>query len=55
MGDLLGKFPEKRASLDKCNPAKTLYSKIMYKYAQINEMRTFSYLKNSNKVICAQF
>ena len=32
-----------------CNPAKTLYSKIMYKYAQINEMRTFSYLKDSNK------
>ena len=39
----------------KCNPAKTLYSKIIYKYAQINEMNTFSYLKDSNKVICAQF
>ena len=38
-----------------CNPAKTLYSKIMYKYAQFNEMRTFSYLKDGNKVNCAHF
>ena len=31
-----------------CNPAKTLYSKIMYKYAQFNEMKTFPYFRDYN-------
>ena len=26
-----------------CNPVKTLYSKILYKYAQFNEMKIFPY------------
>ena len=34
--------------LHRCNPVKTLYSKIMYKYAQLNEMKTFSYFRDCN-------
>ena len=46
---------EEPLGLVHCNPAKTLYSKIMYKYAQFNEMRTFSYFQDYNKVYCAHF
>ena len=28
-----------------CNPAKTLYSKIMYRYTQFNKMKVFSYFR----------
>ena len=31
-----------------CNPTKTLYSKIMYKYEQFNEMKTFPYFRDYN-------
>ena len=31
-----------------CNPVKTLYSKIMYKYAQFNEMKTFPHFRDYN-------
>ena len=38
-----------------CNPAKTLYSKIMYKYAQFIEMKTIPCFRDYNKVNCADF